>query len=134
MSKRITIFLATVLLLFFMSYFLNDFIVQKNNISLSFNLLHVYLFHAIASLIIYVLVELVVTQLPNETGYLYLALTMIKLGVFVLLFQESLFSEELLTKADKVSLVTPLFIFLITETIGVAKLLNNKQFAQKKGE
>ncbi|TCI92239.1 DUF6168 family protein [Tenacibaculum sp. M341] len=134
MSKRITIFLATVLLLFFMSYFLNDFIVQKNNISLSFNLLHVYLFHAIASLIIYVLVELVVTQLPNETGYLYLALTMIKLGVFVMLFQESIFSGEPLTKPDKASLIAPLFIFLITETIGVAKLLNNKQFTQKKGE
>ncbi len=128
MVKRIIIFSATILLLFFVGYFLNDFFIEKNDIKLSFNLFHVYLFHALASLLIYILVELVVTQLPNETGYLYLALTMIKLGLFVLIFQNDIFSETPLVKAEKASLVIPLFIFLITETLGVAKLLNNKQF------
>lgn len=134
MVKRIIIYSATILLLFFIGYFLNDFLIEKNNVQLSFNLFQVYLFHALASLIIYILVELVVTQLPNETGYLYLALTMIKLGLFVLIFQNDIFSETPLIKAEKVSLVAPLFIFLITETLGVAKLLNNKQFKEIKGE
>lgn len=134
MVKRIIIFSATILLLFFVGYFLNDFFIEKNDIKLSFNLFHVYLFHALASLLIYILVELVVTQLPNETGYLYLALTMIKLGLFVLIFQNDIFSETSLVKAEKASLVIPLFIFLITETLGVAKLLNNKQFKQNPSE
>lgn len=117
-----------------MGYFLNDYIVEKNNIQLAFNLLHMYLFHAIASFLVYVIVEAVLTQLPSETGYLYLALTMIKLGVFVLMFQESLFGDVSLSKADKASLITPLFLFLVAETIAVAKLLNNKQFEQNTAE
>lgn len=134
MAKRILIVTATVLLLFFVGYFLNNFLVEINNAILAFELFHVYLFHAIASLIVYVLVELVVTQLPNETGYLYLALMMIKIGVFVLMFQDQIFSETPLTKADKFSLVIPMFLFLMLEGAGVAKLLNNKQFADTKSE
>lgn len=134
MIKRIILFTATILLLFFMGYFLNTYLVEHNNTPLVFNLLHVYLFHAVASLIVYVLVEFVLTIVPNETGYLYLALMLVKMGVFVLLFQESIFSETPLTKADKASLIVPLFLFLVTETIGVAKLLNNKLFQQNEAE
>lgn len=131
MIKRILIFTATLLLLFFSSYFLNKYLIDKNNLTLLFPLFKVYFFHAISALIAYVLIELVLTVVPNETGYLYLALTMIKLGVFVLIFQDSIFSEQPLTKADKASLITPLFLFLTTEVIAVSKLLNSKEYTVK---
>ncbi|MFD0992672.1 DUF6168 family protein [Tenacibaculum geojense] len=131
MTKRITIFVATVMLLFFIGYFSHNFILTNNNIITNFNPLYMYIFHAIACLIVYILVELVLTILPNETGYLYLALTMIKLGVFVLIFQNQIFSETKLTGADKSVIIIPLFLFLITETAAVVNILNNKQFNKK---
>lgn len=128
MIKRIFIFTIAIVLLFFISYFLNKYLVDKNNLTLSFPLFKVYIFQTISALFVYILIELILTVLPNETGYLYLALTMIKIGVFVLIFQDSIFSENPLTKADKASLIIPLFLFLITEVVGVSKLLNNKEY------
>lgn len=131
MSKRILVFTVIVILLFLVSYFTNQYLVETNNSVLQFPLLNVYLFLAIATLVIYVLIELVIKHLPNESGYLYLALTMVKMGIFVLLFQESIFSEQPLSKSDKFSLVIPFFIFLLAEAIAVAKLLNAKDYTQK---
>ncbi len=84
----------------------------------------VYGFHAIATFVVYIMVEFALKKIPNETGYLYLASMMIKLGLFVLIFKESFFSNIPLTSSEKVVLVLPLFIFLTVEAIGVAKILN----------
>ncbi len=124
MIKRIIIFLATIVLLFFVGSFLHNIYLGQNDIYPRFSPTAVYGFHAIATFVVYIMVELALKKIPNETGYLYLASMMIKLGLFVLIFKSSFFSEEPLTSAEKVILVLPLFIFLTIEAIGVAKLLN----------
>ena len=56
----------------------------------------------------------------------YLTLMFFKIGAFVLIFQTSVFANENLTQMERIGLVIPLFLFLITEAIAVSKLLNSK--------
>ncbi|CAL2102385.1 conserved membrane protein of unknown function [Tenacibaculum sp. 190130A14a] len=129
MIKRIFYFTATILLIFAISFFSHDYTLATKDIYLSFSLLKVYSFHVISALIVYTIIELVADKLPNQAGYAYLASIFLKIGFFVLIFQASVFANEALNKPERVSLVIPLFLFLIIEAIAVSKLLNNKQFS-----
>ncbi|WP_299713941.1 DUF6168 family protein [uncultured Tenacibaculum sp.] len=126
MIKRILIFTVTLILLFLLSYFTNAYLVKE--LTLSFSLLQVYLFHVIAAFIVYGIVEFVASILPNQAGYAYLASIFIKIGLFVLIFNGSVFAKENLSRPERLSLVVPLFLFLITEAVAISKLLNTKQF------
>ena len=126
MSKRILIFSSIVLLFGGGGFLLNNFLLSNAGITLSFPVLHVYLFNIIATILIYTLIEVVLGYLPNETGYLYLGLMMVKMGILILLFQKSIFSEEGLTKPEKLTLLIPMLLFLAIEAVGISKLLNNK--------
>ncbi|WP_428741626.1 DUF6168 family protein [Tenacibaculum sp.] len=126
MIKRILYFLAAILIVFAVSYFPHNYTLQSKEIHLSFSLLLVYLFHVIAAIVVYSIVEFVAEKLPNQAGYAYLAAIFLKIGFFVLIFQASVFANEQLSKPDRISLVIPLFLFLIVEAIAVSKLLNNK--------
>lgn len=126
MFKRILIFTAITMFFFLLGYFINKTILESNELVLSFSLLTSYSFNALACIVVYILIEIVVEHIPNETGYLYLGLLMVKLGLFILIFKESIFSERGLTKVDKTCILLPLLFFLAIETIGVSKLLNSK--------
>lgn len=126
MIKRILIFTVTLILLFLLSYFTNAYLVKE--LTFSFSLLQVYLFHVIAAFIVYGIVEFVASILPNQAGYAYLASIFIKIGLFVLIFNGSVFAKENLSRPERLSLVVPLFLFLITEAVAISKLLNTKQF------
>lgn len=124
MIKRILLFLSALVLLFIVSYFLNSYLVVEEKFS--FSLLSIYLFHTIAALIVYTIVEFVADYMPNQAGYAYLASIFIKIGFFVLIFNSSVFANDNLSKPERLSLVGPLFLFLITEAVAVSKLLNSK--------
>jgi len=126
MIKRILIFTTITFLFFLLGYFINKYILDSNQLTISFSLLKSYIFHAVSCSVVYILIEAVSTYLPNETGYLYLGLLMVKLGLFILLFQDAIFAEIGLSKAEKTSILFPFLIFLAIETIGVSKLLNSK--------
>ena len=123
MIKRILIVAAILLALFLTAYNLQNYLTTE---TLSFSLLSVYLFHLIAAVIVYVTVEIVAEKLPNQAGYAYLTLMFFKIGAFVLIFQSSVFANDNLTQMERIGLVIPLFLFLITEAIAVSKLLNSK--------
>jgi len=91
----------------------------------SYSLLSIYLFHIISAIIVYCIVELIASILPNQAGYAYLASVFLKLGFFVLIFNNPVFTETL-SKPERFSLVIPLFLFLISEALATAKLLNSK--------
>lgn len=124
MIKRILLFLIALSFVFVVSYFLNSYLVMEENFS--FSLIQIYLFHTVAALIVYAVVEFVANYLPNQAGYTYLASIFLKIGVFVLLFNATVFTDAHLSKPEKLSLITPLFLFLITEAVAVSKRLNSK--------
>ncbi|WP_027138143.1 DUF6168 family protein [Gaetbulibacter saemankumensis] len=123
MIKRILIFTISIVFLFIVSFSIHNYL---NTETLSFILWHVYVFHAVAALIVYTSVELVASKMPNQAGYAYLMFMFFKIGAFVLIFQESVFAKDSLSLAERLALVLPLFLFLIAEAIGVARLLNDK--------
>lgn len=123
MPKRILTTVAIIIAIFFISYGLNNYVIGQ---ALPFSLLSVYLFHAIATIIIYLIVETLNEKLPNQVGYAYLMLICFKIGAFVLIFQKSIFSLETLEMTSRISLVIPLFVFLITEGVIIGKLLTRK--------
>lgn len=126
MTKRILYFIIAIIALFILSYPLHKYLLQSKEIALSYSLLSIYLFHIISAILVYIIVELTANYLPSQAGYGYLASVFLKLGFFVLIFNNPIFTSENLSKPDRYSLVIPLFIFLITEAIATAKLLNTK--------
>jgi uncharacterized membrane protein len=123
MIKRILIVTATLFLLFLIGYNIQNHLTTE---TLSFSLLSVYIFHVLAAIMVYSSVEIVAEKLPNQAGYAYLTLIFFKIGAFVLIFQSSVFANDNLTQMERIGLVIPLFLFLITEAIAVSKLLNSK--------
>lgn len=121
MIKRILHAVSSVLIVFVLTYNLHHYLNQE---ILGYSLFQVYLFHAIATAIICVVVELIANQLPDQAGYTYLMFMCFKIGGFVILFQESVFLKDVLSKADRIGLVAPLFIFLIVEAYFIYKTLN----------
>ena len=125
MIKRIIYFIVAIIVLFILSYPLHNYVVTSQEISLSYSLLSIYIFHIISAIIIYCIVEAIANYLPSQAGYGYLASVFLKLGFFVLIFKNPVFTENL-SKPERISLVIPLFLFLISEALGAGKLLNSK--------
>ncbi|CAM1358428.1 conserved membrane hypothetical protein [Tenacibaculum litopenaei] len=126
MTKRILIFIGVMTALFGLSYGIHSFILNAQEASVSYSLLGVYIFHLIAAMFLYGIVELVAKFLPDQAAYAYLGSIFIKIGFFVLIFKASVFSNVELPMPERLSLIVPLFLFLFAEAIFIAKLLNNK--------
>lgn len=124
MIKRIITYVSFIALLFVVVFFTHQNFIRIEN--LRYSLFFVYLFHSISTLIIYILIEVISMKLPNQAGYAYLASIFLKIGFFVLLFNATVFSDAVLEKEERISLVIPLFLFLIAEAIAVSRLLNSK--------
>ncbi len=88
--------------------------------------MQVYLFYAIAALLVYAVVVIVAKKLPSQAGYAFLAMVFLKIGFFVVLFSSVLFTEARLPMLERVSLIIPFFMFLGLEAIQITKLLNKE--------
>ena len=128
MIKRILRYVVIVAIAFITVFFTHQYVLESKELILSFSLLKMYLFHAIASIIVYVAIEIVAERLPSQAGYAFLAAVFLKIGFFILLFSAVIFPEVTLPKFQRVSLIIPLFLFLIIEAIFASKLLNAKLY------
>ncbi len=125
-KKRIIQVLATLVLLFFVGSFVHTYLLST--IPTRFLPISIYGFHALATFIVFIMVELSIKKYADQTGYLYLVFMMVKLGLFAFIFRYALFSEVPLTNPEKLILILPLIIFLTIEAIMVSKVLNSKVF------
>ncbi|MTI25553.1 hypothetical protein E1163_11415 [Fulvivirga kasyanovii] len=94
---------------------------------MTFSLSGMYIFHFIAYFVICLSVELLNTRLPSQVGYAYLASVFIKIGVFVLIFKSAIFGANELNMTERLSVVVPMFVFLIFEAIYCGRLMNSQQ-------
>ena len=128
MIKRILGYLVVACLVFAITFFIHDYSLNMKNLYLSYSLLIVYLFNFIASVLIYTSIEVLAEKLPSQAGYGFLACVFLKIGFFVVLFQDTVFSEVRLELYQRLSLIVPFFLFIIIESIAIAKILNSKEF------
>lgn len=129
MIKRIVIYSIVFISLFLVSYHSHQFYTEKQDIVLPFSLQKVYLFHVGFSLLICINILLLSTvdKIVEQLGFIYLGSIILKLILFCVTFYKSIFIAENLSLVARIALFIPLFIFLSTETIFVAKILNKKQ-------
>jgi len=128
MIKRILTYLSIVILVFIIVFFTHQYVLDAKQLVLSYSLLNIYLFNAVASVIIYSCIELVAEKVPSQASYAFLACIFLKIGFFVVLFQVAIFPEVKLELFQRLSLIIPFFLFIIIEAVGVSKLLNSKTF------
>lgn len=124
MIKRIVNFFVVTVLLFAVTFSLHQYLLSNKNLISSLPILGMYLFHSISGAIVYTLVELVFSKLPNQAAFAFLASIFLKIGFFILIFSSSIFTENPLQMFERLSIVVPFFSFLLVESFFSFKLLN----------
>lgn len=129
MIKSILVFCVVFFFLFLISFSLHQYYIENQAIILPFSLKKVYLFHLVFSLLICTnfLLLSTVHKIFEQLGFIYLGTIVLKLILFSLIFYKSIFTEEELTFSARISLFIPMIVFLLTEAVFVAKVLNKKQ-------
>ncbi|MBL3657745.1 DUF6168 family protein [Fulvivirga sediminis] len=125
--KRLLIFFIVLMGISVAMYSLQIYVLSSGNYNLHFELMPVYIFHFIATLLVCVLIEAISSIMPNQAGYAYLGSIFIKIGLFLLIFKDALFMEEGMNKPEKLSIVIPMLIFLMIESVYCGRLLNAQQ-------
>ena len=126
MTKRLVSYLVSAIVLFFIAYSLHTYLLQISGEMPPYNLLSIYLFQAIASLLLVLIFELLAytEQYNDQLGFLYLGSMAIKMVFFSIFFKDVLFSSIVLSKMDSLSLLVALFIFIFYEVFFIVKILN----------
>jgi hypothetical protein len=127
MIKKIVIFLIVTIALFTGGYLLMDFLKSGTDLESNIEYFYIYLYFLIATWAVYFIVIGAVGLAPDKVGYLFLALVFIKLGLFLLIFKSTIFSDIGLEKLDKIALFLPLFISMALEALFILKLLKTPQ-------
>ncbi len=122
MSKSIPIHIFIILLIGVIVYYLQTFVFSNSR----FGLENVYLFHVIASTVVYVALELLskTQKFKNQIGFLYLGTIFFKVVLFVGIFNGTVMSVKSMTDKEIFSLLLPVFIFLFLEVYFISKILN----------
>jgi len=126
MIKSFLIYILSFALLFLCSYGLHSYFIPDNN---RYNIFDVYLFFGISSLSLCVVFNLLskVNTISQQLGFIYLFTLIIKVGLFALLFKESVLSLTDLAKMERLNLLIPLFVFLLLEIYFISRLLSRKK-------
>ena len=127
MLKNSITYVIAFALLGFLGFITHNFYTEEYQINLPFSLLKVYVFFAVFSLIICLLLNILSTvkKMENQIGLYYLASIFLKLPIFGATFYNSIFKITLNTN-QRLSLVIPMMVFLAVEVFFIAKILSKK--------
>ncbi|WP_394365772.1 DUF6168 family protein [Hyunsoonleella pacifica] len=108
-----------------MSYCTHSYCIETNVIEFRFNLLQPYMFFAIFSFGLCIVFKVLSSfkKISFQLGFIYLFTLAIKVGLFAIIFNESILQLPNLSKIESLNLLIPLFIFLVLELYFVARLL-----------
>lgn len=112
-------------LAFAVVYTFQKIFMYRNPDAIRYDYLSVNVFFALSSYAICVIFELLSgkKQFIQQLGYAYLPTLFVKLALFYLLFENTIFELVKLTTIERLNLLIPLFLFLILEVILMAKIL-----------
>lgn len=124
MLKRLLAFTILMLGLATAIFFTQKWYLESIEETLSYSINAIYLFHFLAYIVIVLSVELLSKRLPDQVGYFYLASVFVKIGLFVLVFKDTLFADSPMNFLERISIVIPFFMFLVFEAIYCGRLMN----------
>ena len=106
-----------------LTFLLHYFVLQMLDNKLPYSLLGIYLFFAIAAVIIISGVEYLFKIMPASAGYGFLVGIFLKMGVFMVVFLGGNLADLRLSLLHKLSILIPLFFFMSVEALSVVKRL-----------
>jgi len=121
--KRILLFNGIALVSLVLFYKLHISLFNDSSWKLNFSLLSVYLFFSIASIVIISVIEILFDVTPANAGYIFLVGIFIKMGLFILIFYSKGLVDAKMNVIEKLSIFTPLFLFLLIETLAITTRL-----------
>jgi len=124
--KQILVFSLISVFFLLAGFFTHQYVLQSTETVVNYSLFAVYLFFALSAIFIFSIVLFVSTIVPDKTGLAFLALIMVKLGFFLLLFYKTTLGTEGIAMAGKVGIIVPLFLFMILESAAVFRFLNKQ--------
>ena len=133
MVKTLAIYLLVFGLLFALGTSAHMYIIGYHNFSIGFSLDHVYLFHAVYSFLLCSILFLLcmLKKWQDQLGFFYLGALAFKLIFFMIIFSNNLFGQTQLNGAERLSLMVPVFVFLIPEVYFIAKILSKIELVNK---
>lgn len=126
LTKLLTTAALIILGLGVVFYFLHLGVLNVLNVELPYNLLNFYLFGAISSLIIcltFITLPELLPELHDKLGFMFLFSIFAKLLLLALIFRNLLFSDTVFTRMERLSMLIPIFVFLIYEVLVLTKIL-----------
>lgn len=128
MIKKFILYCLSFSFLFAGSFFFHRIILEHLNIILRFELLHIYGFHFLFSLIICCLFFFFsnTEKWMGQLGFVYIFALITKLLFFSIIFKNLIFQSENITKIESFNLLIPMFLFLFLEVYFIVKILNDK--------
>ncbi len=125
MIKTLALYLLFFGLLFGVSINIHLYVLGDNINDVRFSLVQVYLFHAVFSFLLCSIFRILsgLKKWQEQLGFLYLGALVFKLIAFSVLFSTSLFGNELLTFLERISMLIPVFVFLLPEVYFISKIL-----------
>lgn len=126
MFKRFGLYTVLVIILAVLLFLSHQYFLSGYEDKVSFSIVDMYVFHFVSYIVICLGVEYLANKLPSQVGYAYLASVFVKIGLFVLIFKSAIFSEAELTMPERLSIVIPMFVFLILEAVYCGRLMNSK--------
>lgn len=109
---------------FVIQYFITSWL--SEDILFYYSTLSIYLFHFFISLGIFTLLIVVKKNLPNYTGYAFLALSFLKMLASILFLLPLIMMKDVVKVPDIIAFFVPYFLILFVEVLSSVKLLNTE--------
>jgi hypothetical protein len=123
MLKMLLAFLA-----FSITVFACHFIITENFIAGQFfyPLWQIYAFLFVATAIILLLLRLIHRHFPDKTGFLFMALSILKMAFSVVFFLPLMKADVADPVGDVLNFFIPYFLFLTFEAVAAVRLINSR--------
>lgn len=117
MVKRIIVVSAIIIATLFLGELIHLGVVEQNNFKVDLKISKLYYFFGFGTLFTYLLLEVGKLFVPNKIFLVFIIALMMKMGVFMVLFFGGEMAMENLNMPTRISIVIPLFLFVIIECL-----------------
>ncbi len=126
MIKTLGLYLLVFLVLLGLGFTTHLSFIKTQTVNVSFSITAVYVFHTLFSFLLCSIFLVLGTseKWQSQLGFLYLGALIFKVLLFSAIFSSTLFGEEVLTHTEKLSLLIPVFIFLVPEVYFISRILS----------
>lgn len=124
LMKFVAVLLPFTLLLFIAQYLLVHFALE--NYEFFYPTYAIYLFHFLATFLIYVVLVLIYHNFRDNTGFAFMGASFLKMLAAIIFLLPMLLDQTGNAFGDLLSFFVPYFLYLIFETFYAVRLINAK--------